>query len=75
MQVQPVKKVLLIILDGFGIRSEATFNAIQHAVTPNWDNYQKSYAFGTLDASGTVVGLPPGQFGNSEVGHLNIGAG
>jgi 2,3-bisphosphoglycerate-independent phosphoglycerate mutase len=75
MQVQPLKKVLLIILDGFGIRSEATFNAIQHAVTPNWDNYQKSYAFGTLDASGTVVGLPPGQFGNSEVGHLNIGAG
>ncbi len=68
-------KVLLIILDGFGIREEKNYNAIANAITPNWNNYIKKYAFGLIDASGSAVGLPNGQFGNSEVGHLNIGSG
>lgn len=70
-----IHRVLLIILDGFGIREEKNYNAIANARTPNWDNYIKKYAFGLIDASGSAVGLPNGQFGNSEVGHLNIGAG
>lgn len=74
-QIPNIKKILLIILDGFGIRQKPEFNAIAAAKTPNWDYYTTKYAFGTLDASGIAVGLPSGQFGNSEVGHLNIGAG
>lgn len=69
------KKVLLIILDGFGIRENSRFNAVANAKTPNFDYYKNRYAFGMLEASGESVGLPHGQFGNSEVGHLNIGAG
>lgn len=67
--------VLLLILDGFGERSDSEHNAIHHAHTPNLDRLRKAYAFGTIDASEGYVGLPGGQFGNSEVGHLNIGAG
>lgn len=70
-----LKKVLLIILDGFGIRENADFNAVKNAHTPNLDYYKQNYAYGQIDASGPAVGLPVGQFGNSEVGHLNIGAG
>jgi 2,3-bisphosphoglycerate-independent phosphoglycerate mutase len=75
MHTQIAKKALLIILDGFGIRQEKQYNAISAANTPNWDYYTGNYAFGAIDASSFAVGLPKGQFGNSEVGHLNIGAG
>lgn len=69
------KKVLLIILDGFGLRQDSDYNAIKNAKMPNLDRYIKNYAAGAIEASGEAVGLPNGQFGNSEVGHLNIGAG
>ena len=69
------KKVLLIILDGFGVRADKDFNAVSNANTPNLNSYFKNYPNGLIDASGPAVGLPAGQFGNSEVGHLNIGAG
>ena len=75
MQTLPTKKILLIILDGFGLRDESSFNAIAHAKMKNWDLFTQKYAFGAIDASGLSVGLPQSQFGNSEVGHLNIGAG
>lgn len=73
--VKVAKKLLLIILDGFGLSKDTTYNAIYQARTPNWDFYTKNYSFGKIDASSISVGLPSGQFGNSEVGHLNIGAG
>jgi len=69
------KPVALIILDGFGVRTEATGNAIIAAEKPNFDRYQSQYPHTTVLASGEAVGLPAGQMGNSEVGHLNIGAG
>lgn len=67
--------VALIILDGFGCRSETKGNAVSHANKPNFDRYWNSYPHSHLTASGEAVGLPEGQMGNSEVGHLNIGAG
>ncbi|WP_024303879.1 2,3-bisphosphoglycerate-independent phosphoglycerate mutase [Pseudogulbenkiania sp. MAI-1] len=67
--------VLLLIMDGFGHRLDGEDNAILHARTPTWDALRQQYAYGTIDASEGYVGLPNGQFGNSEVGHLNIGAG
>jgi 2,3-bisphosphoglycerate-independent phosphoglycerate mutase len=67
--------VLLLILDGFGYREEGDDNATLHASMPHWKALRSKYAFGTIDASEQFVGLPRGQFGNSEVGHLNIGAG
>lgn len=67
--------VLLLILDGFGYRKEGDDNAIFKAKMPNWHKFCDQYAFGTIRASEQPVGLPLGQFGNSEVGHLNIGAG
>ncbi len=75
MSLKNQKKVMLIILDGFGMRKEKSFNSIENASMPNWDYYKSTYAFGTIEASGERVGLPASQFGNSEVGHLNIGAG
>ncbi len=69
------QKILLIILDGFGFRREVTNNAIHMALTPHWDQCLKTYPFCLLEASGTSVGLPPDVMGNSEVGHMNIGAG
>jgi 2,3-bisphosphoglycerate-independent phosphoglycerate mutase len=75
MQHSAYKKILLIILDGFGLRSESEFNAVANAKTPNLDFYKQNFGFCAIDASGTAVGLPNNQFGNSEVGHLNIGAG
>jgi len=69
------KPVALIILDGFGLRDEAKGNAIAHANKPNFDRYWNEYPHATLRADGEYVGLPEGQMGNSEVGHLNIGAG
>lgn len=67
--------VALIILDGFGCRSEQKGNAVFHAKKPNFDRYWNQYPHNHLTASGEAVGLPEGQMGNSEVGHLNIGAG
>jgi 2,3-bisphosphoglycerate-independent phosphoglycerate mutase len=67
--------VILIVLDGFGCRSEREWNAIAQAETPNLDRLFASNRWTTLEASGLHVGLPDGQMGNSEVGHLNMGAG
>lgn len=67
--------VALIILDGFGLREEREGNAVAQANKPNFDRYWNTYPHTTLKASGEAVGLPEGQMGNSEVGHMNIGAG
>lgn len=67
--------VALIILDGFGLRNDVTGNAVAQANKPNYDRYWSTFPHTTLTASGEAVGLPEGQMGNSEVGHLNIGAG
>lgn len=69
------KPVALIILDGFALREETRGNAIAQAHKPNFDRYWNKYPHATLDAQGEAVGLPEGQMGNSEVGHMNIGAG
>lgn len=69
------KPVLLMILDGWGIAPADKTNAAAMAKTPNLDSYFANYPHTTLEASGKAVGLPAGQIGNSEVGHLNIGAG
>lgn len=69
------KPVALIILDGFAIREETHGNAVAQAKKPNFDRFWASYPHTLLEASGEAVGLPQGQMGNSEVGHLNIGAG
>lgn len=66
---------LLIVLDGFGCRKESEHNAIAAAETPVFDRLYRESAWTTIEASGRHVGLPDGQMGNSEVGHLNIGAG
>lgn len=71
----PGKPVMLIILDGFGYREERADNAVALANTPNFDRLWASSPHALLHTSGRVVGLPEGQMGNSEVGHLNIGAG
>lgn len=67
--------VTLVILDGFGLRKDKYGNAIAAAGTPNLDKLKKLYPYTTLEASGKFVGLPEGQMGNSEVGHLTLGAG
>ena len=67
--------LLLAILDGWGYREERYGNAIAYAHTPNMNSFIKKYPFTVLQAGGTAVGLPEGQMGNSEVGHINIGAG
>lgn len=71
----PQKPVMLIILDGFGYREDTADNAVALANTPNFDRLWASSPHALLYTSGRVVGLPDGQMGNSEVGHLNIGAG
>jgi len=65
----------LIVLDGWGYRRERDGNAIALAETPTWDRLIDQYPWTLLEASGRAVGLPEGQMGNSEVGHLNLGAG
>jgi len=67
--------VLLIILDGYGISPIKEGNAVFYADSPNIESYQKKYPKALLHTAGNEVGLPYGEFGNSEVGHLNIGAG
>jgi 2,3-bisphosphoglycerate-independent phosphoglycerate mutase len=69
------KPVVLCVLDGWGERAASPDNAIELADTPNWDRYQRTCPHATLEASAREVGLPAGQMGNSEVGHMNIGAG
>lgn len=75
LKIMNVTPVLLIILDGFGYREECDNNAICQARKPHWNFYWKTCAHTTIDASEKWVGLPAAQMGNSEVGHLNIGAG
>ncbi len=70
-----MKKVVLCIMDGVGLRQETLGNAVRAANTKNLNNLVKSYPVSLLGASGTYVGLPKDQMGNSEVGHTNIGAG
>jgi 2,3-bisphosphoglycerate-independent phosphoglycerate mutase len=73
----PVEKqrVVLTILDGFGYRSNMAGNAVEAARKPHFDRLKATFPWTLMEASGPWVGLPPGQMGNSEVGHLNIGAG
>ncbi len=66
---------MLIILDGFGLAPAGPGNAVHLANTPNFDTYWSEFPHTQLEASGLAVGLPKGQMGNSEVGHMNIGAG
>src|SRR6476620_1800879 len=69
------RPVVLVVLDGWGYRPERDGNAIAMAQTPTWDTLWSRYPRTLLEASGLAVGLPVGQIGNSEVGHLNLGAG
>lgn len=69
------KKVILVIMDGWGLGKVSTSDAIQHANTPFVSSLYKNYPNTTLVTCGEAVGLPDGQMGNSEVGHLNLGAG
>src|SRR5437868_12324597 len=69
------KRVILIIMDGWGLGKVKSSDAIQHANTPFVSSLYAKYPNTTLVTCGEDVGLPPGQMGNSEVGHLNLGAG
>ena len=69
------KKVLLMILDGWGEGRQDESNVIYTQGAPYIESLRKQYPMGTLKACGEAVGLPEGQMGNSEVGHLNLGAG
>lgn len=69
------KPVVLCVIDGLGLREESQGNGFKQAKTPNFDRFFKEYPNSIIQASGEYVGLPKGQMGNSEVGHLNIGAG
>ena len=69
------KRLMLVILDGWGYSEEEDHNAIRSARTPNFDELLKTYPNRLIEASGEFVGLPEGQMGNSEVGHLTLGSG
>ena len=71
----PVPSLALVVLDGWGLAPPGPGNAISQAATPNFDDLWSRFPHSTLSASGRDVGLPEGQMGNSEVGHLNLGAG
>src|SRR3954465_13675256 len=71
----PTRPLVLIVLDGWGIRADPANNAIAMARTPVYDALLAKYPNAQLIASGEAVGLPAGQMGNSEVGHMNMGAG
>src|SRR5919199_5333747 len=75
MTQAPVSPVVLVILDGWGYREETDGNALAAAETPVMDSLWAAYPSTLIRTSGKDVGLPDGQMGNSEVGHLNIGAG
>ncbi len=70
-----IRPVALIILDGWGIREKEDGNSVVLGHTPNYDRWMRDLERSIVDASGEAVGLPEGQMGNSEVGHLNLGAG
>ncbi|MEP6474052.1 MAG: 2,3-bisphosphoglycerate-independent phosphoglycerate mutase, partial [Gemmatimonadota bacterium] len=72
---RPAGPVVLVVLDGWGYRAERAGNAIELAHTPVWHQLWDRAPRTLLEASGLAVGLPEGQMGNSEVGHLNLGAG
>ena len=72
---QAIRPVMLVILDGFGWREDSADNAVRLARKPNFDRLWQNCPHAFLHTSGRDVGLPDGQMGNSEVGHLNIGAG
>ena len=67
--------LVLLILDGWGLAADRSDNAIAQAKTPVWDRLWQQYPHSELAASGPAVGLPEGQMGNSEVGHIHLGAG
>ena len=69
------KPTVLMILDGYGLNENKEANAVAEAKTPVMDKLMKEYPFVKGNASGMAVGLPEGQMGNSEVGHMNMGAG
>src|SRR5437764_5315584 len=71
----PVNAVALIVLDGWGLAPAGPGNAVANARTPVFDELWSRYPHTSLETSGRAVGLPEGQMGNSEVGHLNLGAG
>lgn len=71
----PKKTTLLCILDGWGVQNKGEYDAIYHANTPNFDRFEEIYPNSQLQTYGEAVGLPAGQMGNSEVGHMNIGSG
>src|SRR5262244_1602773 len=73
--MQKYRPVMLVIMDGWGWREDAADNAVRQAHTPAFDHLWSTCPHSFLQTSGKDVGLPPGQMGNSEVGHLNIGAG
>ncbi len=75
MNEKPKKPIVLCIMDGWGISKNSENNAVALARTPNVDFLTKTFPYSTLDASGEDVGLPIGQVGNSEVGHMNLGSG
>lgn len=77
MPANPPRKgpVMLIVMDGIGLRKETEHNAVHLAKKPNYDRLKKEYPYTQIITCGTDVGLPKGTMGNSEVGHLNIGAG
>jgi 2,3-bisphosphoglycerate-independent phosphoglycerate mutase len=71
----PVDRAVLVVLDGWGLEAAGPGNAVSQANTPVFDELWERYPTTTLTACGQAVGLPDGQMGNSEVGHLNLGAG
>src|SRR5216683_6010674 len=73
--MQKYRPVMLVIMDGWGFREDPADNAVCQARTPAFDHLWATCPHALLHTSGKDVGLPPGQMGNSEVGHLNIGAG
>jgi len=74
-RIVPRRPTILIILDGFGVNPSRINNAVQEANTPRLDEYFSKNSHTTLDACGEAVGLPDGQMGNSEVGHMTLGCG
>jgi 2,3-bisphosphoglycerate-independent phosphoglycerate mutase len=75
MEKDPSKLVLLVVLDGWGIATGGPGNGLSQAETPNMNKFMASYPHTQLQASGEAVGLPRGEPGNTETGHLNLGAG
>jgi 2,3-bisphosphoglycerate-independent phosphoglycerate mutase len=69
------RPVVLVVLDGFGLGRDPAADAVAAADMPVWRSLLERWPHARLEASAEAVGLPPGQMGNSEVGHLNLGAG